>query len=151
MDSLPEDWGHLGLQLSQRNNMPSWWQAGHHDKELVKVCTCPIYLQFVICSFIGLLNKELCMARLWEAYFMWQEEMWYRTNFKVTFIAVTMFCIMEAVICIRIFHSCLYHVYSASLMDGWSLQAGKFDLRVVIEAHSNLLHISCTLIPSRLQ
>lgn len=36
MDSLPEDWGHLGLQLSQRNNMPSWWQAGHHDKELVK-------------------------------------------------------------------------------------------------------------------
>ena len=31
-----EDWGHLGLQLSQRKNMPSWWQECHHDKELVK-------------------------------------------------------------------------------------------------------------------
>ena len=31
-----EDWGNLGLQLNQRNNITSWWQSGHHDKELVK-------------------------------------------------------------------------------------------------------------------
>lgn len=36
MDILREDWGHLSLPLSQRNNMPSWWEAGHHDRELVK-------------------------------------------------------------------------------------------------------------------
>eukprot|EP01018_Ginkgo_biloba_P030644 Gb_34996 [translate_table: standard] len=36
MESLPADWGHLSLLLNQRNNMPSWWQVGHNDKDLVK-------------------------------------------------------------------------------------------------------------------
>ncbi|KAH9308498.1 hypothetical protein KI387_036409, partial [Taxus chinensis] len=36
MNLLRDDWGHLSLPLSQRNNMPSWWEAGHHDRELVK-------------------------------------------------------------------------------------------------------------------
>lgn len=35
LDLLSEDWTNIGLSIHQSHNMPSWWQSGSHDRQLV--------------------------------------------------------------------------------------------------------------------